>query len=291
MNLDSSELKRRDLEFEKGKGTIVELKKIVLELDLDSNKKSKETEDDKATINKLKAKVSELEEDLIESHKVNDSIYSSLNMHLPNKSKFVRKTKQTDRQKSIRVINKQIVIQKVSDKQIVMDFIESLSLYRDSDGNSDLIRQNKECELKFMWMPVYKDGELTRNTIVFNHDGKMIPWFEVHKSTIKSANWGLFSLQEFNRNDMMGRYIGFKVKQGKGKEVYSVTNGTFTMDCFSYPKVFTGHGVHLANEPNWNGAVSELKVNANIKTDFVLTCDAEIIKVYDEIFYSYNYKE
>ena len=140
LNLDSSELKRRDLEFEKGKGTIVELKNRFLELDLDSNKKSKETEDDKATINKLKAKVLELEEDLIESHKVNDSIYSSLNMHLPNKSKFVRKTKQTGRQKSIRVINKKIVIQKVSDKQVVMDFIESLSLYRDSDGISDLIR-------------------------------------------------------------------------------------------------------------------------------------------------------
>ena len=160
---------------------------------------------------------------------------------------------------------------------------------------ADLIRQNKECELKFVWITLYKDGELIRNTIVFNNDDKLIPWFEVRKSTIIGANWGLFSLQEFNRNDVMGRYLGYKVKQGYGKGVYSVTNGTFTMDCFSYPEEFTGHGVHLANDPNWNDGencvVSQFEVNANIKTDFVLTCDADIIRVNDEIFYSYNYKE
>ena len=52
LKLDSIELKRRDLEVEKGKGRIVELEKRVFELDVDSNKKSKE---------KLEAKVLELE--------------------------------------------------------------------------------------------------------------------------------------------------------------------------------------------------------------------------------------
>jgi len=93
----------------------------------------------------------------------------------------------------------------------------------------------------------------------------------------------------------MGRYLGFKVKQGYGQGVYSVTNGSFTMDYFPYPKEFTGHGVHLTNDPNWNAGenceVSQFNVNANIKTDFVLTCDVDIIRVNDEIFYSYNYKE
>ena len=71
-------------------------------------------------------------DDLIESNKVNDSMLSSLNMHLPNKSKFVRKTKKIGRQKSKRVINNRIETQKDSDKQIVIDFIEKLSKYRDS---------------------------------------------------------------------------------------------------------------------------------------------------------------
>ena len=163
---------------------------------------------------------------------------------------------------------------------------------------ADLIRQNKECELKFVWITLYKDGELIRNTIVFNNDDKLIPWFEVRKSTIICANWGLFLLQEFNRNDVMGRYLGYKVKQGKGKGVYTVTNDnrSFTMDCSPYPQEFDGHGVHLANDPNWNRVDEICKkyhliVNASVKTDVVLTCDAEILKIDDEIFYSYNYKQ
>ena len=42
LKLDSSELKTRVLEFEKGKATILELENRVLELDVDSNKKRKE---------------------------------------------------------------------------------------------------------------------------------------------------------------------------------------------------------------------------------------------------------
>ena len=106
---------------------------------------------------------------------------------MPNKSKFARKTKKTGR-KSKRLFSKRIEIQKDSDKQIVMDFIEKLSHLRDDDNNPDLICQHKECEFKFLWIPVYEDGKFIRNTIVFNHDGKLIPWFEVHKSTISGTN-------------------------------------------------------------------------------------------------------
>ena len=116
----------------------------------------------------------------------------------------------------------------------------------------------------------------------------MIPWFEVRKSTIADAGWGLFSLQKFVKDEVMGRYLGFKVKQGGGGGVYTVATDNFTIDCFSYPKVFTGHGVHLANDPTWNGKESVLVANANIRTDFVLTCETDI-EVNDEIFYSYNY--
>ena len=55
------------------------------------------------------------------------------------------------------------------------------------------------------------------------------------------------------------------------------------MDCLLYPEEFTCHGVYLANDHNLKGKASDLKVNANIKTDFVLTCDADIIEVNDEI--------
>ena len=54
--------------------------------------------------------------------------------------------------------------------------------------------------------------------------------------------------------------------------------------------------VMLANDPNWNrdGEICKkfhLIVNASIKADLVLTCDAEIFKSDDEIFYVYNYIE
>ena len=109
-----------------------------------------------------------------------------------------------------------------------MDFIETLSDCRDDNDNDnpDLVKQNKMCELKFKWIPVYKDGdkdgELIRNTIVFDDNGRMIPWFEVRMSTIANAGFGLFSLQKFVKDDVMGRYLGYKVKQGDGEGVYSV---------------------------------------------------------------------
>ena len=83
-----------------------------------------------------------------------------------------------------------------------------------------------------MWIPLFKEVELIRNINFFNDNGRLIPWFEVRKSTIIGANWGFFSLQEFTRDDVMGRYLGYKVKQGKGKGVYTVTNDnrSFTMD-------------------------------------------------------------
>ena len=268
---DSIEFKRRDVEFEKGKVRIAELEERVVDKE------------------KLEAKVLELENDLAECNSLNESMVSSLNSNLINKSKYTMTTKKHVR-KSKRLCDHRI--HKEDDKQIVMEYIDSMSKCRDGkdNDNPDLLKQNKMSENKFKWIPVYKDGELIRNTIVFDHDGRMIPWFEVRQSTIANAGFGLFSLQKFVKDDVMGRYLGYKVQQGAGNGVYSVATDNFTIDCFPYPREFTGHGVHLANDPLWNPKNSEnLKVNANIKTDFVLTCDADI-EVDDEIFYSYmNY--
>ena len=257
-------------------------------------------EEDQATLIMLHAKVTELENELAECKKLNESMVSSLNTNLPNKGKYtVMKTKQLVR-KSKRISSQRIP--EVTDKSIVIDYILSISSCRDGnnlDDKPDLVKQNKLSGNRFKWIPVYKDKEkkeLIRNTIVYVHDGKMIPWFEVRKSTIADAGWGLFSLQKFVKDEVMGRYLGFKVEQGAGGGVYTVATDNFTIDCFSYPKVFTGHGVHLANDPNWNrdGEICKkfhLIVNASIKADFVMTCDAEIFKIDDEIFYVYNYIE
>ena len=235
--------------------------------------------------------VTELEYELAECKTLNESMVSSLNTNLPNKGKYtVMKTKQLVR-KSKRISTQRIP--EVTDKSIVIEYILSISSCRDGNDidKPDLVNQNKMSDDRFKWIPVYKDKEkkeLIRNTIVYVHDGKMIPWFEVRKSTIADAGWGLFSLQKFVKGDEMGRYLGFKVKQGAGGGVYTVATDNFTIDCFSYPDVFTGHGVHLANDPHWNGKESVLEVNANIRTDFGLTCEADI-EVNDEIVYSYNY--
>ena len=55
-----------------------------------------------------------------------------------------------------------------------MDYIETISECRDvnDNDNPDLAKQNKMSELEFKWIPVYedgdKDGELIRNTIVYD---------------------------------------------------------------------------------------------------------------------------
>ena len=94
---------------------------------------------------------------------------SSLNTYLPNKSKFARTTKKYVC-KSPRLCVQRI--HEVSDKKIVMDFLETLSDCRDDNDNPDLVKQNKMCELKFKWIPVYKvgakDGELIRKIINCN---------------------------------------------------------------------------------------------------------------------------
>ena len=241
------------------------------------------------------------DDDLNESNKVNEDMISSPNIHVTNKSKFVKQLK-TVRKKSLRnskaISNGNETKNNSEDKRIIMEFISDLSLLGDNNDNPYLKAQNKACQDIFLWIPLFKEVELIRNTNFFNDNGRLIPWFEVRKFTIIGANWGLFSLQKFTRDDVMGRYLGYKVKQGKGKGVYTVTNDnrSFTMDCSPYPQEFDGHGVHLANDPNWNRDDEICKkyhliVNASVKTDVVLTCDAEILKIDDEIFYSYNYIE
>ena len=116
---------------------------------------------------KLHAKVIELENDLAESNNLNESMLSSLNTNFPNKSKFARTTKRYVR-KSPRLCVQRI--HEVSDKKIVMDYIKTITECRDvnDNDNPDLAKQNKMSELKFKWIPVYKDGELIRNTIVYD---------------------------------------------------------------------------------------------------------------------------
>ena len=97
-----------------------------------------------------------MKNDLVESNNLNESMLSSLNTYLPNKSKFARTTKKYVR-KSPRLCVQRI--HEVSDKKIVMDFLETLSDCRDDNDNPDLVKQNKMCELKFKWIPVYKDGD------------------------------------------------------------------------------------------------------------------------------------
>ena len=96
---------------------------------------------------KLHAKVLELKNDLVESNNLNESMLSSLNTHLPNKSKFARTTKKYVR-KSPRLCGQRI--HKVSDKKIVMGFLETLSECRDDNDNPGKIEggRREEREIK-----------------------------------------------------------------------------------------------------------------------------------------------
>ena len=105
------------------------LKIAELEKNVQEEKEKKEVEvaefdKGKVKLLELENRFLELEKDLIESNNLNEIMLSSLNMHLPNKSKFARKTKKTGR-KSKRLLANELKSRRIRINKLLWTLLKN----------------------------------------------------------------------------------------------------------------------------------------------------------------------
>ena len=84
---------------------------------------------------------------------------------------------------------------------------------------------------------------------------KHIPWFEVKKSQLKDAGWGLYSLQNFENEECIGIYSGFVKKHTCKSTTFSIYEKIQRVDYDTYPwpneKNCNGNGINLVCVVKW----------------------------------------
>jgi hypothetical protein len=117
-------------------------------------------------------------------------------------------------------------------------------------------------------------------------------WFTIKKSTLEEAGFGLFTARDFEKEDMIGVYLGVKAKLSmKSDSNYSVVvpNTNFRVDAIG--GVSSGEpiywGVHLANDPGLKTKCSQAKYNCQVQNDLSLVTIRKVKKG-EELFQDYN---
>jgi hypothetical protein len=147
---------------------------------------------------------------------------------------------------------------------------------------------------------------VTRENIRKATTHKLQPWLEVKQSTLADAGLGLFAMRDFEKNTIVGLYMGSLTQKGNPKHTYAAPFGR--VYCHSFDESLSmgerhsvTMGMQMMNDPNWREEVEDegkneddsmdgkddTVYNVSITGDMIVWATKKI-EAGDELFLDYN---
>ena len=142
--------------------------------------------------------------------------------------------------------------------------------------------------------------ESFKGTVKIKMKNQLYNWLIVKKSNIEGAGFGLFAARDFNKGDIIGKYMGEVLDQKSDPSVlskYAICSSKIAVDSkgglnSGYPWYW---GIHFVNDLNFvtrgivNDSMKEKKQSNSIINDDFIMIAIKRIKQGQEIFLDYNF--